>query len=273
MRCAACGRTGGRRRRAAGPRGGPGRATWPAGRRAPRRRRPAARARSSAPCPGPAWACTPTTRPASSSSGSVTVTSVCTRAPASLRVRGEQGVELAARGGPGCSPASASSVRPVDLDDLAAAGDAQALVPHPAGRRRGVDAHVVERLDAARGQPVAADLLARERGLLQDDDVETGRAPATRRRWSRRGRRRRRSRRRSGRRSRRRTSVIGTAPPPVVRGELVKSLHKVAGSESRPGVSEANSTPRERSRRQSSRDACARGPARTSSSLVGAKSP
>ena len=45
----------------------------------------------------------------------------------------------------------------------------------------------LERLDPARGQAVAADLLAREDRLLQDDDVETGAGAATRRRWSPRG--------------------------------------------------------------------------------------
>ena len=44
----------------------------------------------------------------------------------------------------------------------------------PSPPRAGVDAHVLEGLDPAGGQPVAAHLLAREGGLLQDDDVETG---------------------------------------------------------------------------------------------------
>jgi hypothetical protein len=56
-------------------------------------------------------------------------------------------------------------------------------VTDPAG---GVDAHVVERLDGARGQPVAADLLAGQPGLLQDDDVEAGAGEVPRGRGARR---------------------------------------------------------------------------------------
>jgi hypothetical protein len=51
-------------------------------------------------------------------------------------------------------------------------------VPHPAGGRRGVDAQVLQRLDPARGEPVTADLFAREGGLLEDDDVVCLQTPA-----------------------------------------------------------------------------------------------
>ena len=103
----------------------------------------------------------------------MTATSVCTRAPArsacaaSIGSRSRRGADQAVVG-PGRQP------RPVHLDDLPAAEDPQALVPDPAGGRGDVDAHVGERLDPARREPVAADLLARERGLLEDGDVETG---------------------------------------------------------------------------------------------------
>jgi glycine/D-amino acid oxidase-like deaminating enzyme len=53
----------------------------------------------------------------------------------------------------------------------AAAVHPEPLVPHPAGLRGGVDADVLQRLDAAGGEPVTADLLAREVRLLQDDDL------------------------------------------------------------------------------------------------------
>jgi hypothetical protein len=98
------------------------------------------------------------------------------------RVRGEPGVEVA----PAADQAVAGPAlegRPVDLDHLAAPGDPQPLVTDPAG---GVDAHVVERLDGARGQPVAADLLAGQPGLLQDDDVEAGAGEVPRGRGARR---------------------------------------------------------------------------------------
>ncbi|GAA3124411.1 hypothetical protein GCM10020001_051440 [Nonomuraea salmonea] len=65
----------------------------------------------------------------------------------------------------------ALELRPVELEAQAAADDAQALVPDPAGRVD-VDAHVLELLDGARGQAVAADLLAGEPGLLQEQHVE-----------------------------------------------------------------------------------------------------
>ncbi len=57
---------------------------------------------------------------------------------------------------------------------MPAADDAQALVAQPAGLLADVDAHGDQGLDRARGQPVAADLLARERGLLQQQHVEPG---------------------------------------------------------------------------------------------------
>jgi hypothetical protein len=98
------------------------------------------------------------------------------------RVRGEPGVEVA----PAAHQAVARPAvqrRPVDLGHLAAAGDPQPPVADPAG---GVDAQVVERLDRAGGQPVAADLLAGQPGLLQDDDVEAGAGEVPRGRGARR---------------------------------------------------------------------------------------
>ena len=60
---------------------------------------------------------------------------------------------------------------PRQLDRGAARMDAQP--DHPLEPRVvGVDAHVLDRLDRARGQPVAADLLAGERGLLDQGDVD-----------------------------------------------------------------------------------------------------
>ena len=86
-------------------------------------------------------------------------------------VLGEEGVEVAA-GADQAVVGPAPQLRPVHLDDLAAAEDPQALVPHPAGGGEVSTPRSSQRLDAARGQPVAADLLAGEVGLLQDDDVE-----------------------------------------------------------------------------------------------------
>jgi hypothetical protein len=65
-------------------------------------------------------------------------------------------------------------IGPVELEPDAAADDPQALVAQPAGLLGDVDAHGDELLDRARGEAVAADLLARELGLLQEQDVETG---------------------------------------------------------------------------------------------------
>ena len=245
-RCAACGRTGGRRRRAAGPRGGPGRATWPAGRTAPRRRRRAAPARCRGSLSGAALGVH------ADDAAGVVEQRVGDGDPGvqpgagRLRVVGEQGVELAA-------PADQAVVgpvvqlRPVDLDDLAAAVHAQALVPHPAGGRRGVDAHVLERLDPARGEPVAADLLAREGGLLEDDDVEPGAGEPV-------------GGAGAGRAGADDEDVGGAVAvgrgrrPPCVRPlpnrpGLCESVHKVARSESRPGCEERNSAPRVRAGR------------------------
>ena len=65
-------------------------------------------------------------------------------------------------------------IRPVQLEPDAAADDPQALVPQPARLFGDVDAHGDELLGGARGEAVAAHLLARERGLLQQQDVESG---------------------------------------------------------------------------------------------------
>ncbi len=65
-------------------------------------------------------------------------------------------------------------LRPVELEADTAADDAQPLVAQPAGLLGDVDAHGDELLDRARGEAVAAHLLARELGLLQEQHVETG---------------------------------------------------------------------------------------------------
>ena len=62
-------------------------------------------------------------------------------------------------------------VGPVHVDGVAAANDGQAAVSHPAG---GVHAHCDEFVDGGRGEPVAADFVAREGVFLQEDDVEAG---------------------------------------------------------------------------------------------------
>ena len=53
---------------------------------------------------------------------------------------------------------------------MTSADDAEALVADPAGRVD-VDAELDQLLDRPRGQPVAADLLARERRLLEQEHV------------------------------------------------------------------------------------------------------
>lgn len=67
----------------------------------------------------------------------------------------------------------AGQIGPVELEPYAAADDPQALVAQPAGLLGDVDAHPDELLGGARGQTVAAHLLARERGLLQEQDVQS----------------------------------------------------------------------------------------------------
>ena len=91
-----------------------------------------------------------------------------------LRVPGQDLVEV----GPGADQAVAriaGQVRPVQLDPAAAADDAQALVAQPAVALGDRHAHAGQRLDRARGQAVAADLLPREAGLLQHQHVQAGR--------------------------------------------------------------------------------------------------
>ena len=52
---------------------------------------------------------------------------------------------------------------------MAAADHAQPLVAHPALVRGHRDSHADELADGVRGEAVAADLVPRERGLLQED--------------------------------------------------------------------------------------------------------
>ena len=63
---------------------------------------------------------------------------------------------------------------PRGVKALAAADDAQPLVVEPAGLLADVDAHLDQGAGAARGEAVAADLLAGERRLLEKQDVEAG---------------------------------------------------------------------------------------------------
>ena len=60
-------------------------------------------------------------------------------------------------------------IGPIHVDSVAAANDGQAAVSHPAG---GVHAHRDELVDGGRGEPIAADFVARERAFLQEDDIE-----------------------------------------------------------------------------------------------------
>ena len=64
-------------------------------------------------------------------------------------------------------------VGPGQLEAVAGADDAQAVVLLPA-RGVEVDAHRDQLADRARGEPVAADLVAGERRLLQQQDVDPG---------------------------------------------------------------------------------------------------
>ena len=93
--------------------------------------------------------------------------------PGGAGVVGEHLVEVA----PGAHEAvggEGGELGPVELDARAAADDAQAALVAPAGLLAGVDAEVDELLHPARGHAVAADLLAGERRLLQDEHVEPG---------------------------------------------------------------------------------------------------
>jgi len=54
-------------------------------------------------------------------------------------------------------------VGPIHVDGVAAADDGQAAVSHPAG---GVHAHRNELVDGGRGEPIAADFVARERAFF-----------------------------------------------------------------------------------------------------------
>ena len=90
-----------------------------------------------------------------------------------LRVPHEQLVEVLPRPD-GPEVREAGEGRPLQLEGDAAADHPQALVVQPAVLLGAVDAEVDQLLHAARGEAVAAHLGARERGLLQQQDVETG---------------------------------------------------------------------------------------------------
>jgi len=68
----------------------------------------------------------------------------------------------------------AGQLGPGQFQPLACADDAQALVAHPAVLLADADAHADQGLYRARGQPVAADLLPREPGFLQQQHVQPG---------------------------------------------------------------------------------------------------
>ena len=87
-----------------------------------------------------------------------------------LRMPGQDVVEVE----PGAHQAVVGvvgEVGPRHLEAMPTADDPQALVLDPA-RLVEVDAHPDELAHRARGQSVAADLLARERGLLEQQDVD-----------------------------------------------------------------------------------------------------
>jgi hypothetical protein len=86
-----------------------------------------------------------------------------------LGVTRERLVELSARAHHAVA-GKGVGLGPVELERVPAALDAQALRALPAGR---VDAEGDELLRGARGQAVAADLVAGEGRPLEEDDVET----------------------------------------------------------------------------------------------------
>ncbi len=88
------------------------------------------------------------------------------------RVGGQDLVEVLA-GAHQAEVGEARQLRPVELEAHPAADHAQALVADPAGGVD-VDTHRDELLDRSGRQPVAADLLAGEGGLLEQQDVEPG---------------------------------------------------------------------------------------------------
>ena len=88
-----------------------------------------------------------------------------------LRAAGQRLVQVMAR--PDQAEAGvARQFGPGQFHPLARADDAQALVPDPAVLLADADAHADEGLDRARGEPVAADLLPGEPGLLEHQDVK-----------------------------------------------------------------------------------------------------
>ncbi|MNW56559.1 hypothetical protein D3C74_342840 [compost metagenome] len=96
-----------------------------------------------------------------------------------LRVLGERLVEVHARAG---EPVGRVGLElgPGQLPRASARDDAQALVADPAVLGAGGDAHAHELADGPRGQPVAADLVAREGGLLEEEDVQARRGAVVR---------------------------------------------------------------------------------------------
>ena len=127
-----------------------------------------------------------------------------------LRGPGQHLVEVGA-GADQAVAGDAGQLGPGQLQPLAAADDAQALVADPAVALLVRDAEGDELLDPARGEAVAAHLLARERGLLEQDDVEARPGEVRRGGGARRARRRRRRRppRRGRRPPRRRAARSG----------------------------------------------------------------
>ncbi len=93
--------------------------------------------------------------------------------PRTDRLLREQRIEVGARADE-AERRETGQLGPVQVQPLAAADDAQAAVVQPAVGLADVDAHVDERAGAPRGQPVAADLLAREGRLLDQRDIEPG---------------------------------------------------------------------------------------------------
>jgi hypothetical protein len=71
-------------------------------------------------------------------------------------------------------PGVAGQLGPGQLEPDPAADDAQPLVPHPAVLLADGHAHADQGPDGTRGQPVTADFLPRERGLLQHQHVDPG---------------------------------------------------------------------------------------------------
>ena len=93
--------------------------------------------------------------------------------PAALRMPGE-GFVHAHPGSGQTIVRGAVDVGPVDLEAVAAADEAQSPIAMPALGFGSLETEVPDLLDRARGEGVAADLVARETELLEDDDVMAG---------------------------------------------------------------------------------------------------